>query len=152
VAKIIKKAPPNVDFDELMSAGYVGLLNAFRDYNPRRSDFTLYAFYRIRGAILDELRYLDPYPRGIRKLIKRIGSATHAVESRIQEPAADYEIANELGVTIEEYHNAIANKEFSDTQLDRDENYFNLVDEIHKKEIKLIFHSLIKRFNKKNRR
>lgn len=102
--RVAARIPSSVIFDELISAGSMGLIDAVDKYDPKKNvGLKTYAQYRIKGAILDELRNMDWYSRSMRKKIQNIEKAAHAVEFREGRPAQDVEIAEELGVTIEGY-------------------------------------------------
>lgn len=102
--RVASRIPSNVVFDELISAGSLGLIDAVDKYDPGKNvGLKTYAQYRIKGAILDELRSMDWYSRSMRKKIQSIEKAIHAVETRKGQPASDIEIAEELDVTVDGY-------------------------------------------------
>ena len=103
------RIPSSVLFDELMSAGCVGLINAIDRFDPERDvNLKTYAEYRIKGAILDELRRMDWYSRSMRKKMQDIEKAVLSVESKKGRPAEDTEVAEELGLSLEEYQNTLS--------------------------------------------
>lgn len=103
------RIPPSVSLDELMSAGNLGLIDAANKFDPERHvNFQTYASFRIKGAILDELRNLDKYSRSLRQKIHEVEKAVSAVEKRSGGPADEMEVASQLGVNIEEYHVLLA--------------------------------------------
>jgi len=109
-AKMAMRLPSSVIFDELISAGCLGLIDAIDKYDPDRDvSIQTYAEFRIRGAILDELRSLDWYSRSMRKKIRDIEKAVSVVESREGRLAEDWEIANELGIELEKYFKQLSN-------------------------------------------
>ena len=90
------------DFDELLSAGTVGLMNALESFDRTRgSAFSTFAAPRIRGAILDELRRLDHVPRSIRRKKREIGAARDALTRTLGRQPHDGETAEHLGVDVE---------------------------------------------------
>jgi len=103
-ARIHERLPDHIAFDDLVSAGTVGLISAIDNYDPsKNTQLKTYAEYKIRGAILDSLRGLDWAPRSARKTVKDIGAAISAARQRwSREPEAD-EIAAELGIGLAEY-------------------------------------------------
>lgn len=103
-----RKLPTTVLFDELVSAGSLGLIDAVDKYDPEK-DVTLktYAQHRIRGAILDELRNMDTYSRSVRKKIQDISAAQKKAENAKGAPATDEEIAGELGVSLDTYDDMV---------------------------------------------
>lgn len=108
-ASFARKLPSSVLFGELVSAGSLGLIDAVDKFDPdKHVSLKTYAQYRIRGAILDELRSMDKYSRSMRKKIQNIARAQKIVEDDKRSPASDIEIANELGVGLENYNDMLA--------------------------------------------
>lgn len=102
---LISRLPPEVQIEDLMQAGVVGLLEAARHYDPKQgASFATYAGIRIRGAMLDELRRLDWKPRSVHRNTRKFSDAVRKIERREQRPARDWEIAQELDLEIDEYH------------------------------------------------
>jgi RNA polymerase sigma factor for flagellar operon FliA len=109
-AKMASRLPSSVIFDELISAGCLGLIDAIDKFDPERDvSLETYAEFRIRGAILDELRSLDWYSRSMRKKIRDIEKAVAAVEAREGRLAEDWEVAEELGMDLEKYFKQLSN-------------------------------------------
>jgi len=109
-AKMAMRLPSSVVFDELISAGCLGLIDAIDKFDPERDvSLETYAEFRIRGAILDELRSLDWYSRSMRKKIRDIEKAVTSVETREGRFAEDWEIAKELGMDLELYFKQLSN-------------------------------------------
>ncbi|MBU1168197.1 MAG: FliA/WhiG family RNA polymerase sigma factor [Proteobacteria bacterium] len=102
--RVASRIPSSVVFDELISAGSLGLIDAVDKYDPKKNvGLKTYAQYRIKGAILDELRSMDWYSRSMRKKIQSIEKAVHSVEARERRPASDMEIAEEMDQPLENY-------------------------------------------------
>ena len=109
-ARFAMRLPASVFFDELVSAGSLGLIDAVDKFDPSKHvSLKTYAQYRIKGAILDELRSMDTYSRSMRKKIQDITKAVKTVEDQKGGPASDEEICQELGVSLETYHTMLAN-------------------------------------------
>jgi RNA polymerase sigma factor for flagellar operon FliA len=107
--RIASRLPSSVDIDDLMSAGVIGLMDAIDKYDPSRDNkFKTYAEFRIRGAILDELRSQDWVPRSVRDKAKKIERTYTELEQRFGRAVTDHEISDALGVSIEEYHTMIS--------------------------------------------
>jgi RNA polymerase sigma factor for flagellar operon FliA len=103
-AQMIARLPANVEMDDLVQAGMIGLMDALSRYEAGHgAQFETFAMQRVRGAMIDELRSGDWLPRSVRRNQRSIDSATHAVEQRLQRPATEAEIAAELGVTLAAY-------------------------------------------------
>ncbi len=99
--QIHERLPQHVEFDELISAGTLGLIDASRKFNPDKNvQFRSYAQFRIRGAILDSLRSLDWSPRELRRKGRAVEEATRALTSRCGRPPAEAEIAREMGLEL----------------------------------------------------
>jgi len=102
--KIRIRLPPSVDLDDLMGAGTVGLIDAVDRYTPQDTgDFRRYAAIRIRGAILDELRSLDWAPRSERQAKSEFEEARHEITGQLGRKATEEEMAEGLGMSVEEY-------------------------------------------------
>jgi len=103
--RIHERLPENVNFDDLVSTGVVGLISAIDRFDPAHNvKLKTYAEYKIRGAILDSLRGLDWAPRQQRKRTKQIEAAIARIEQRLQRMPSEDEIAAELNLSIDEYH------------------------------------------------
>jgi RNA polymerase sigma factor for flagellar operon FliA len=106
--RMSKRLPASVDIDELISAGCLGLIDAVDKYDAKKDvSLKTYAQYRIKGAILDELRSMDWYSRSMRKKIQDIEKALRRVEFRTGLPAGETEVAGELGIDLAAYHKMV---------------------------------------------
>ena len=107
-SRMAMRLPPSVSVDDLISAGIMGLLDAIEKFDPgKKVQFRTYAEFRIKGAILDELRSMDWIPRSTRKKIREMEQAVTAVEQKLRRPAEDREIAEEMGVDLDTYHDML---------------------------------------------
>ena len=103
--RIQERLPDSISIDDLVSTGVLGLISAIDNFDPVHNvKLKTYAEYKIRGAILDSLRGLDWAPRQKRRKSKQIEAAIAIVEQRLQGPASEDEIAVQLEITLEEYH------------------------------------------------
>jgi len=103
-SRIHEKLPSNVQLDDLISAGVVGLLAAIDKFDPsHKASLKTYAEYKIRGAILDSIRGLDGIPAHRRKYVKQVQEAIKAAEQRLQRTPTEDEIAAELEISVAEY-------------------------------------------------
>jgi len=94
----------NVEYDDLVGYGVFGLIDAIEKFDCMKEvKFETYASLRIRGAILDQIRKMDWIPRTVRQKKKKIDTAMKEVESREGRSATDVEVAENLGITEEEY-------------------------------------------------
>lgn len=103
--QLVSRLPANVELDDLMQAGMMGLLDAVRRYESQaEAKFETYATTRIRGAMLDELRSQDWLSRSARSKAREIETAVINVQQRELRAATEQEIADELGVSLDDYH------------------------------------------------
>lgn len=99
------RLPSTVDVDDLMQAGMVGLLEAAGNFDPERgASFETYAGIRIRGAMLDDIRKNDWTPRSVHHKYRQVTDAIHDIESRLGRAAESEEIAEQLGLSLDDYH------------------------------------------------
>ena len=102
--KISMRLPANIELEDLISSGVIGLMDAVDKYDSNRDNkFKTYAEFRIRGAILDELRSQDWVPRSIRDKAKLLEKANIELESKLGRLPKDEEIAQRLNLNMEEY-------------------------------------------------
>ncbi|MFW7381827.1 MAG: FliA/WhiG family RNA polymerase sigma factor [Oligoflexus sp.] len=107
--RIAARLPSNIDIDDLISAGVIGLMDAIEKYDPSRDNkFKTYAEFRIRGAILDELRSQDWVPRSVRDKAKKIEKTYAELEQKFGRAVSDQELSAALGVDLEEYYDMVA--------------------------------------------
>ena len=99
------RLPPSVEVDDLIQAGMLGLIEAAAHYAADRgASFETYAGIRIRGAMIDALRKLDWAPRSVHRKARAVAAVVHEIERRTGRDARDVEIAQAMGVPLEEYH------------------------------------------------
>jgi RNA polymerase sigma factor FliA len=102
--RIHERLPQHVEFEDLISAGVVGLIDAFSKFDHgNKVQFKSYAQFRIRGAILDSLRTLDWSPRELRRKGRAVEEAIRATTQRLGRAPAEQEIATEMGLTLSEF-------------------------------------------------
>lgn len=102
--RIAMRLPAHVSLDDLMSAGVLGLIDAVDKFDTKKKvKFKTYAEFRIRGAILDELRAMDWVPRSIRKKSTQLEKVYNRLQTTLGRAASDEEMAAELGVSLEEF-------------------------------------------------
>ena len=106
--KIAARLPANIDIDDLISSGVIGLMDAIEKYDPTRDNkFKTYAEFRIRGAILDELRAQDWVPRSVREKAKMLERAFAKVEQEKGRAATEEEVCAELKISTDEYYDLL---------------------------------------------
>jgi len=102
--RIHERLPQHVELDDLVSAGVVGLIDAFSKFDhTKKVQFKSYAQFRIRGAILDSLRTLDWSPRELRRKGRAVEEAIRSVTHRVVRAPSEQEIAKEMELTLAEY-------------------------------------------------
>jgi RNA polymerase sigma factor FliA len=108
--QLADRLPPGASLlaEDLASCGAIGLLEAFDRYDETRGiRFSTFAEYRIRGAMLDALRTTDPFPRRRRQLARRVAQATETLRKALGREPESQQVADLLGVSLEEYHQAV---------------------------------------------
>ena len=105
VHRIAVHLPSTIDIEDLMNVGVIGLIQAVDRYDPKRDNkFMTYAVFRIRGAVLSELRSRDFLSRANRRKIRDLENVHLKLEQKLGREVDDYELAEELGVDIEQVH------------------------------------------------
>ncbi len=98
------RLPPSLDVDDLVNAGVIGLMDALGKYDPLREvQFKTYAEFRIRGAMLDEIRSLDWIPRSVREKIGLVQKAFENLAKRFGRAPSEDEVAKELNMDPEQF-------------------------------------------------
>ena len=116
----------SVEYDDLCGYGIFGLIDAIDKFDCNKNvKFETYASLRIRGAILDQIRKMDWIPRSLRQKQKKIDAAMSKIEAQKGSVATDEELAQELGITLDEFNdwqgktkatNLISLDEYTETQ------------------------------------
>ncbi len=102
--QLIARLPANVELDDMIQAGMIGLMDAVGRFEESQGvAFEAYAASRIRGAMLDELRAGDWMPRSARKSQRDIENAVHRLEGKLKRAPTEAEIARELAIPVSEY-------------------------------------------------
>lgn len=103
-----ERLPQHVDLDDLAGAGVLGLLEAVRRFDVRRhAKIETYARYRIRGAILDSLREMDPASRDLRRKSKAAETVYRALQSKLGRPVEDDELASAMGMSLQGWYRSV---------------------------------------------
>lgn len=105
----VRRVPAHITVNDLVSYGWIGLLEAFARAAPDMDaeEFEAYALYRIRGAILDHLRSLDPATRKARSTSRRIARSMAKLTKSLGRPPEEEEISGDLAMSIEAYRAAL---------------------------------------------
>jgi RNA polymerase sigma factor for flagellar operon FliA len=102
--RIHDRLPQHVDIEDMVSAGVVGLMDAFSKFDPaKKVQFRSYAQFRIRGAILDSLRTLDWSPRELRRKGRAVEEAIRVLTARMGRAPNEAEVAVEMALELEKY-------------------------------------------------
>lgn len=102
---LISRLPSCVQVDDLIQSGMIGLLEAARNYDATQgASFETYAGIRIRGSMLDEIRKGDWTPRSLHRKVREISQAMREIETEQGRDARDSEVAERLGMSLDEYH------------------------------------------------
>lgn len=103
--RLSARLPDNLDVNDLIQAGMIGLLDAIEKYDTgREAQFRTYAEFRIRGSMLDDLRAGDWMPRSVRENSLRVSKAIQSLKGVLGRQPTEEEISNELNISMEEYH------------------------------------------------
>lgn len=95
------RLPAHMDAEDLVSAGIIGLMDAMAKYDPmKEAQFKTYAEFRIRGAMLDEIRSGDWIPRSVHERINLLQKTTSELTSRLGRTPSDEELAEALGLSV----------------------------------------------------
>ncbi len=106
--KIAARLPSNIELDDLISSGVIGLMDAIEKYDPTRDNkFKTYAEFRIRGSILDELRAQDWVPRSVRDKSKMLDRTIIELEAELGRSATDEEVAERLSMSMDEFYDLV---------------------------------------------
>lgn len=117
--RVLRRLPPCVQVDDLIQAGMIGLLEAAQHYTASNgAAFKTFASIRIHGAILDELRRLDPMRRTKRREAKAIAATSAALELLKGRPPSTAEIATSMHVSIGEYHRLARRAHFGEVSIE----------------------------------
>lgn len=157
-----------VDYEDLVSYGIFGLIDAVDKFDYTKGiKFETYASLRIRGSILDQIRKMDWIPRTLRQKQKKIDNAVSALELKFGRTATNEELANEIGITEEEFltwqgqtniTNIISLDEFVDANGEKGLNsikassFENPEEELEKKEIKKLLSESLETLTEKEKR
>lgn len=105
---LISKLPSSVQLEDLIQAGMIGLLEAASKFDDTKgASFSTYAGIRIRGSMLDEVRKGDWTPRSVHRNNRRVAQATRAVENEAGRGATVKEVADKLGVSLDDYYSYV---------------------------------------------
>lgn len=105
VHRLAYRLPSDIDVKEMLNSGIIGLVDALEKYDPQHeTNFSTYAQFRIRGAILDSFRSQDWVPRSLRHKAHRLESAFMRTEHRLGRSAEDSEVAEEMGIDLATVH------------------------------------------------
>lgn len=117
--KAVRSLPSNISLDDILSVGWVGMAKALskRTEDMTEDHFEAYASHRVRGAILDYLRSLDPLSRKLRGASRRITEVIANLSATLGRAPSSEEVAGELGMKLDEYFDVLA--EISDVGLAR---------------------------------
>jgi len=105
VQRIAVHLPANVETDDLFNAGIIGLIQAAERYDPTMDNkFITYAAFRIKGAVLSELRSRDFLSKSNRRKAREIENTYLSLEQKLSRPAKDEEVAEDLGLSLDEFY------------------------------------------------
>ena len=105
VERVAATLPRNVDHEDLYSAGVLGLLDAHAKFDTRKGvKFETYAVWRIKGAVLDQLRALDWASRSMRRKARNLDGVTRRLDQKLGRAASEVEVARELKMSRDDFY------------------------------------------------
>lgn len=108
-SRIRSRLPSHVELGDLVNAGVIGFIDAMNRFDPKKNiQFKTYSEYRIRGAIMDEVRSMDWVPRSVRKKVHLLEETFHRLEQKHKRPASDEEAASALELDMESYYELLS--------------------------------------------
>jgi RNA polymerase sigma factor for flagellar operon FliA len=106
--RLALRLPSHISQEDLISSGIIGLIDAIQKFDQNKNiNFKTYAEFRIRGAMLDELRSLDWIPRSVRKKSQLIENAYARLQRALGRPAEAEEVAELLGLTVDDFYHLL---------------------------------------------
>jgi len=106
--RIAMRLPPHIEVDDLISVGVLGLMDAISKYDSTRgAKFKTYSEFRVRGAILDELRSMDWVPRSIRQKASKVDKVVQGLQAKLRRTPEDEEVAKEMGLSLDQFHETL---------------------------------------------
>ena len=106
--RIAMRLPPHVEVDDLISVGVLGLMDAISKYDPTRgAKFKTYAEFRVRGAILDELRSMDWVPRSVRQKASNVDAVVQKLQGKLNRNPEDEEVAKEMDLSLDKVYDTL---------------------------------------------
>lgn len=110
VRQVVTYLRPPLSYEDMVSAGAVGLVKASRDYNPsHHAEFKTYAYIRIKGAVIDELRSSSMLPANLNKRINRAKKISRKILEQTGTAPTDDELAEKLGISVDELFETFEN-------------------------------------------
>jgi RNA polymerase sigma factor for flagellar operon FliA len=108
VHRVVTYLKPPLSFEDLVSAGTVGLVKAARDFEPSyNTEFKTYAYIKIKGAVLDELRGASLLPANLNKQIRSAMQLAREITEQTGTPPSDAELAEKLGITVDKLYKTL---------------------------------------------
>ncbi len=130
------RLPPQISVDDLISVGLNGLFDALERFEQGKVKLKTYAQYRIKGAMLDELRAVEWIPRSRKKKINTLKRVHGQLEKELKRLPEDEEVAAALDISLDEYYQILDESKggltfkFEDYESSPDGQHLNLVDNI----------------------
>jgi RNA polymerase sigma factor for flagellar operon FliA len=108
VGRMTTQVPTFMNRDDMKSAGLMGLIDAANKFDPNKNIlFKTFAEYRIRGAILDEMRKLDWFSRSLRDKQSRVSKTMSALENKLGRDASEEEMARAMDLSLDQYQDML---------------------------------------------
>jgi RNA polymerase sigma factor for flagellar operon FliA len=119
VGRLAIGLPAILDYEDILSYGTIGLIEAMDRFDGSKGvKFETYAISRIRGAIIDALRSLDRLPRSVRQKVRKLETINTALVADLGREPTDEEVAEQMGMTVEAYHQTLVDASWVTVSLD----------------------------------
>jgi RNA polymerase sigma factor for flagellar operon FliA len=105
--RLARRLPPQMDVEDLISVGIMGLLDALQRFEEGRVKINTFVEHRIRGAMLDELRSQDWVPRSVKKKVEAIRKGHQKLQGELGRPPEDEEVAESIGISLDDYYRTL---------------------------------------------
>lgn len=107
--RLSHRLPPQLTADDLISVGVIGLLDSLDNYEPSRAKLKTYAEFRIKGAMLDEIRAFDTSSRSLKEKVNELRDACSKLEKELCRPPDGEEVAKSLNMSLDDYYKILNN-------------------------------------------
>jgi len=106
--RITARLPSHIEIHDMINSGVLGLIDALEKFDPAKGvKFETYAEYRVKGAMLDNLRSMDWVPRSVRKVATMLENVYSDLEKKLGREATDEEVADAMNIEVDKFHKMV---------------------------------------------